>query len=140
MNTPMTLCSAQPHVHVRWSRRFLPCLACAALVAWAVHLYWPFAAIGDDTVDKAAVSVPSLVHWKDAEHDWLLVVDPGTHELVVYDTRDGRPLRRLGAASGVRAIDSIVGEGRRLIATSQRDPRPQVFLLPDLQPMTLASR
>ena len=142
MNTPMTLRrSAHPQAQALWSWRFLPGLAFAALAAWAVHLYWPSAATGDDTVDTAAtVSASSLVHWKDAEHDWLLVVDPATHELVVYDADDGRPLHRLGAASGTRAIDSIVGEGHWLIATSQRDPRLQIFSLPDLQPTALATR
>ncbi len=140
MNTSLPLRRrAHPQTHASWSWRFLPWLAFAALAAWAMHLYWPYAVTGDDTADTAVTASP-LVHWKDAEHDWLLVVDPATHELVVYDANDGRPLRRVGGASGARAMDSIVGEGNWLIATSQRDPRLQIFSLPDLRPTALATR
>ena len=140
MNTPMTLRrSAHPRPRASWSWRLLPWLALAALIAWAAHLYWPHAATGDDTADTAATVSP-LVHWKDAGHDWLLVVDPATHELVVYDANDGRPLHRLGVANGAVAIDSIVGEGNWLIATSRHDPRPQILSLPDLRPVALAAR
>lgn len=140
MNTPMTLRrSAHPRPRASWSWRLLPWLALAALIAWAAHLYWPHAATGDDTADTAATVSP-LVHWKDAGHDWLLVVDPATHELVVYDANDGRPLHRLGVANGAGAIDSIVGEGNWLIATSRHDPRPQILSLPDLRPVALAAR
>jgi hypothetical protein len=141
MNTPMSLrrC-AHPRTHAPWSWRFLPWLPLVALVAWAVHLHWPHAIVDSDSVEPVAtVSASSLVHWKDAQHDWLLVVDPSSHELVVYDANDGRPLHRLGTARGAKAIDSIVGEGNLLIATSQRDPRLQIFRLPGLQP-ALASR
>jgi hypothetical protein len=113
-------------------------LALAVLAAWILHLCWPSTAIGDNA--STTVSAPSLVHWKDAEHDWLLVVDQGTHELVVYDANDGRPLRRVGIASGAGAIDSIIGEGNWLIAMSQQHPRVQVLSLPGLQPATLAAR
>ena len=142
MNTPMTLRrSAHPQAHAPWSWRFLPWLAFAALAAWVLHLHGPSAANGEDTVDTSVTASASpLVHWKDAEHDWLLVVDPATHELVVYDANDGRPLHRLGAVRGAGAIDSIVAEGHWLIATSQRDPRLQIFSLPDLQPTALATR
>jgi hypothetical protein len=113
-------------------------LALAVLAAWVMHLCWPSSADGDDVSTMA--STPSLVHWKDAGHDWLLIVDQATHELVVYDANDGRPLHRVGAASGAGAIDSIVGEGNWLIAMSQQHPRLQVLSLPGLQPATLAAR
>jgi hypothetical protein len=139
MNTPMSLRCAHAPTPASWSRRFLPWLALAALAGWVVHLHRPDA-IASDTVDPAAtLSVSSVVHWKEAEHDWLLVVDPSSRELVVYDANDGRPLHRLGAAHGAKAIDAIVGEGNLLIATGRRDPRPRIFRLPDLQP-ALASR
>jgi len=140
MNMPMSLRRyAHPQTRASWSWRFLPWLALAALVAWGLHLHRPQAIAGGPIDPSATASMSSLVHWKDAEHDWLLVVDPVSHELVVYDANDGRPLHRLGAGRGAKAIDSIVGTGNLLIATSQRDPRLQVFHLPDLRP-ALASR
>jgi hypothetical protein len=133
MNTPMILRrSAHPQIHARWSGGLLPWLAIAVLIAWVAHLSWPYAT-GDDTADTA-FTVSPVVRWKDAKHDWLLVVDPAAHELVVYDANDGRPLRRLGA------IDSIIGEGNWLIATSRHDPHLQILSLPDLRPAALATR
>jgi hypothetical protein len=138
MNMQMALRrSAHPHTRVRRSWRLVQWLALAVLAAWMLHLYWPSTATGDDTTTASAAS---LVHWKDADHDWLLVVDQATHELVVYDANDGRPLRRVGTASGAGAIDSIIGEGNWLIATSQQHPLVQVLSLPGLQPVTLAAR
>ena len=139
MNMQMALRrSARPHTWVRRSWRLVQWLALAALAAWMLHLYWPSTATDDAASTTAPVS--PLVHWKDAGHDWLLVVDQATHELVVYDANDGRPLRRVGTASGAGAIDSIIGEGNWLIATSQQHPLVQVLSLPGLQPVTLAAR
>ncbi len=122
----------------QWSWRFLPWLTVAVLAAWVVHLAWPSAAIDDDMSTTAFAAPP--VHWKDAGHDWLLVVDPATHELVVYDANDGRPLRRLRAAGGTRSVDSIVGEDNWLIVAGDQHLGPQVLSLPDLPPAALAAR
>lgn len=139
MNMQMALRRrAHPLTSMRWSWRLVQWLALAVLAAWVLHLCWPPTATGSATSPPASAS--SLVHWKDAGHDWLLVVDQATHELVVYDANDGRPLRRVGVASGAGAIDSITGEGNWLIATSQQHPRVQVLILPGLQPATLAAR
>jgi len=139
MNTPLTLRrSAHSRIHARRAWRLLPWLAFAALVAWVAHLSWPYAAAGEG-VDNAITASP-LVRWQDAEHDWLLVVDRATRELVVYDARDGRPLRRLGAASGAGAIDSITGAGNSIIATNRHDHRMKILNLPDLRPASLATR
>ena len=104
-------------------------LGFAALAAW-----W----LPATTKNQAAMSVSPLVHWKDASHDWLLVVDQATSELVVYDALDGRPLRRVGAASGMGPIDSVIGEGDRVVIRSKQRPGLQVLSLPQLQPVTLA--
>lgn len=37
----------------------------------------------------------SVLHWRNAEHDWLFVVDDKTHEVEVYNAVDGRPLGRM---------------------------------------------
>ncbi len=121
--------------------RWMPWLVFAIIVAWITHLAWPVGAAGQGGLDAATTSMaPSLVHWKSAQHDWLLVVDPATHELVVYDANDGRPLRRLGAASGAGSIDSIRADGNRLIVASHQRPRLQILSLPSLTPVTLAAR
>lgn len=132
--------SAHPHTWVRQSWRLVQWLALAVPAAWMLHLYWPSTATDDAASTTASASVSPLVHWKDAGHDWLLVVDQATHELVVYDAKDGRPLQRVGTVSGAGPIDSIIGEGNWLIATSQQHPLVQVLSLPGLQPATLAVR
>lgn len=121
-----------------WFWRFLPWLTVAVLAAWVVHLAWPSAAIDDDTSTATFAAPP--VHCEGAGHDWLLVVDPATHELVVYDANDGRPLHRLRDAGGTGSVDSIVGEGNWLIVAGDQHPGLQVLSLPDLQPAVLAAR
>ncbi|MFC5440512.1 hypothetical protein [Rhodanobacter ginsenosidimutans] len=61
------------------------------------QLLWSAVPGSDNT---SATPIAPLVHWRDADHDWLLVVEQASGELVVYDANDGRPLRRLGAANG----------------------------------------
>ena len=139
MNTQATL-RQNPGSHARslWSWRSLPWLACAAVVAWSLHLLLQPAPVSSGADAQATGSVPAVVQWKDASHDWLLVVDQATHELVIYDAISGRPLRRLGGSAA--PIDSIAGEGDWLIATSQQGPHLQVLSLPELRPVTLAAR
>jgi hypothetical protein len=130
MNRPMIL-RRSAQIDFQWVWRFVPWLAFAVLFAWMLHLCWPSIVTGEDT---STLSVQPVVHWKDAGHDWLLVVDPASHELVVYDAHDGRPLRRL------QAVDSITGAGNWVIATSGQHPRLRILSLPDLQPMALVTR
>jgi hypothetical protein len=83
--------------------------------------------------------VSPLVHWQDGRHDWLLVADRGTHELVVYDATTGEPLRQLGHDDGLGSVDTIAALGDRLLvqdATGQ----PTLLRLPSLRADTLASR
>jgi hypothetical protein len=141
MNMQMAL-RRNPGAHAPPLRswRLLQWLACAVVAAWTLHMFSP-SPDGADALDAQTIApVQPLVHWKDSGHDWLLVVDRGTRELVVYDANDGRPLRRMGVASGAGPIDSIVGEGDWLIATSRQDPHLQIFSLPGLQPAPLAGR
>lgn len=137
MNMQMALSrSTQRPTRTSWSWRPVFLLMFAALAVWALQLWWSPATTNSQ--NSTAVSVSPLVHWKDANHDWLLVVDQATRELVVYDARDGRPLRRVGAASGVRSIDSIVGEGDWVVARSTQHPGLQILSLPELKPLALA--
>ena len=116
--------------------RFAPWLGFALLAAGTLQLVLPPVAGSDDV--SPAISAAPLVRWSDADHDWLLVVDQASGELVVYDANDGRPLRRLGAANGVAPIETMTREGDWLVTTSDRRRGLQILSLPDLQPVTLA--
>ena len=86
------------------------------------------------------VEIQPLVHFRDASHDWLLVVDSVTDEVVVYDADNGRPLQRLGADEGLVGVMSIAREGSRLLVTSDRQAAVHVFNLPEFQPVVLNDR
>ncbi|MDQ6648097.1 MAG: hypothetical protein M3Y93_12875 [Pseudomonadota bacterium] len=87
----------------------------------------------------SAARIQPLVHFQDASHDWLLVVDPATAELVVYDANDGRPLHRLGAAEGLSGVKSISSQGSWLFVTSDQHPALRVLKLPQFQPVAVAA-
>lgn len=101
----------------------------SALLCWC----WPRA----DRV--AAPPTPPLVHWQDAAHDWLLVVDPATRELVVYDAANGRPLQRLGADDGLPEVQSIARRGSWLWVTGKQQPAVRLRL-PQLQAVASSGR
>jgi hypothetical protein len=88
----------------------------------------------------SAAEIQPLVHFRDASHDWLLVVDAATGEVVVYDAASGRPLQRLGANHGLSGVTSITQEGSRLLVTSDRQPAVHVLKLPEFQPVALIER
>ncbi len=87
--------------------------------------------------DAATGAAPAnqLVRWQDASHDWLLVVDPSTHELVVYDARDGRPLDRFGTDDGLPRVKSIALRGPWLYVTDRSDAKTRLLRLPELHTM-----
>lgn len=60
----------------------------------------------------------TLMHWRDAGRDWLLVADDEGNQLAVYDAADGRLLQRLGP----RAVGNVA-------ALAQRDGR--LFVVDD---------
>jgi hypothetical protein len=116
--------------------RSLPVIVLLALFS-ACLLWWCWAA-----ADRAAEqpSVQQLVHWQDADHDWLLVVDPATRELVVYDATDGRPLERLGADDGLPDVQSIAQQGPWLFVTGRQHPKLRLLKLPELQAVAASDR
>lgn len=126
-----------PSFSPRW-RRGLGWLAASVLGAWVLHPGLTPTSGADHPAISPAGATSSLVRWTDATHDWLLVVDPATHELVVYDAVDGRPLRRVDA--GEASFDSIQRNGNRLIATDRQRARVQVLSLPGLVPVALTAR
>ena len=82
---------------------------------------------------SAGGSINQLVHWQDDAHDWLLVVDPRTREVVVYDAVDGRPLGRLGVDEGLPQVRSIALHGQRLVVTGSRAATVRLLDLPALR-------
>jgi hypothetical protein len=114
-----------------WRR--LRWLGFALLAAGVWQLLWSAVPGSDNT---SATPIAPLVHWRDADHDWLLVVDPQTRELVVYDASDGRPLQRLGAEDGVPPAQSIVLQGPWLFVMGGQHPKVRLLKLPQLQVVT----
>lgn len=116
--------------------RSLPVIMLLALLS-ACLLWWCWPA-----ADRAAEapSIQQLVHWQDADHDWLLVVDPVTRELVVYDATDGRPLERLGADDGLGDVQSIAQQGSWLLVTGRQRPEVRLLKLPELRAMAVGDR
>jgi hypothetical protein len=84
--------------------------------------------------------VQPLVRFQDASHNWLMVVDPATHELVVYDANNGRPLHRLGADDGLAEVTAISRKDSLLYVTGNPDEAMQVLRLPQLQTVALNQR
>jgi hypothetical protein len=110
----------------------------ALLVVLSAFLLWSWLPAPDETTELPAAN--QLVRWRDAGHDWLLVVDSQTRELVVYDANDGRPLRRLGADEGVPPVQSIVLQGSSLFVMGAQHPKVHLLKLPKLQPVTIRGR
>ncbi|CAM0999351.1 Phytase [Rhodanobacter sp. Root179] len=108
------------------------------LAALSLGLSWSWlpASAGADETDP----VGQLVHWRDAAHDWLLVVDPETRELVVYDANDGRPLERLGADDGLPDVHSIAQLGSLLLVMDRQGSKLRLLKLPQLQQVAFDPR
>jgi hypothetical protein len=94
---------------------------------------------GRDGAASPRPIVNPLVHWQDSRHDWLLVADRGTHELVVYDATTGEPLQRLGRDDGLGSVDTIAALGDHLLVQDARG-QPTLLGLPSLRAGTLALR
>jgi hypothetical protein len=123
----------------RYRRRLIRTLLLVTLAtagAFAIHAAWHSAA----AEPAMAIGDSQLVHWTDADHDWLLVNDRSAHALVVYDATTGRPLKRLGAASGMAEIEAIARQDDRLLVSSGLDAPLRALALPELRPVALASR
>lgn len=118
-----------------WRHALMPALAVLAVLAglWLASPGQSEAPFGGD------LQVSRLVHWQDAQRDWLLVADRSSHELVVYDARTGAPLQRLGADDGIGEVDTIARAGDRLLVRGIEGPA-KVLTLPDLRATGLAGR
>jgi hypothetical protein len=103
------------------------------LTVLSLGLPWSWSSAPDTAATKA--SDGQLVRWQGAGHDWLLVVDPATRELVVYDANDGRPLDRVGADEGLPPVREIALRGSWLYVRGQPHAKTQWLKLPELQAM-----
>jgi len=123
-----------------WSPgRFFRGMAVAALLlALAAALLWWCWPVAGGRAEQS--SVRQLVRWQDAAHDWLLVVDPATSELVVYDGTDGRPLERLGADDGLPDVQAIARRGSWLFVTGRQHPQVRRLKLPELRAVAVDGR
>lgn len=81
-----------------------------------------------------------LVRWHDKRHDWLLVADQVSDEVVIYDATDGRPLRRLGSRQGLAGVQGLARRGVRVFVFGRGRRAVRVLKLPQLQPVDLAVR
>jgi len=113
-----------------------PGLILLAVLSLGLSWSWLSAPTGADQADP----VGQLVHFRDAAHDWLLVVDPETRELVVYDASNGRPLERLGADDGLPEVDSIAQSGSLLLVADRQHAEVRLLKLPQLQQVAFDPR
>jgi len=136
MNMQIVLRHRSP---VAWSPgrlpRSLPVIMLLAVLSACLWSWWPAA---DRATEQR--STQQLVHWQDAGHDWLLVVDPTTGELVVYDAVDGRPLERLGADDGLPQVRSIARQGSWLLVTGRQQSKVHRLKLPELRVVAVDDR
>ena len=113
-----------------------PGLILLAVLSLGLSWSWLSVPAGADQADP----VGQLVHFRDAAHDWLLVVDPETRELVVYDASNGRPLERLGADDGLPEVDSIAQSGSLLLVADRQHAEVRLLKLPQLQQVAFDPR
>jgi hypothetical protein len=108
----------------------------AGLAAMSVLLHVPSPVPGS----PASARPNALVRWHDARHDWLLVADQASDEVVIYDATDGRPLRRLGRRQGLAGVEGLVRRGPWVFVFGRGRRDVRVLKLPQLQPVDLAAR
>lgn len=99
-------------------------ILCLALAGWLAWTAWP----GVQVQDEPVTDVHTFARWRGDGHDWLLKAEPGQGTLVVYDARDGRPLRRLPVAG----VNEIVLQGNWLFVLCDTSPGLRLLRLPQL--------
>jgi len=124
--------SRQARPSGRLDRRLLRPLGTVLALALSLGLLWSSLPPAADDDGGPDVAVGQLVRWRDARHDWLVVVDPDSHELVVYDAHDGRPLERFGTDDGLPPVQSIRNEGP-LVTVSGAGRQTRLLKLPELE-------
>lgn len=69
----------------------------------------------------------SLVHWRDARHDWLLVANDEANQMTVYDASSGRPVQRFDART-VGDVAALIQRDGRLFVMNDDGTRNELKL------------
>lgn len=106
-----------------------------------VHRWWPVAVLlagllmvallpatlpmgRTDMRPESELRLNTVVHWRGAGIDWLLVIDHEDDELIIYDAGDGRPLCRLGEGTGSSDHGPLSPCSRRVLEVGRKGFRP----------------
>jgi hypothetical protein len=114
-------------------RKVRPLAAAGMLVALAIVVANGFGLSHPRAVTSRSESMfNTLVRWKDASHDWLLVTDDKANQLSVYDARDGRLLHTLDRTTGFGEVAALAQRDGQLFVVEDSG-RLDPIRLPQLQ-------
>jgi hypothetical protein len=107
-----------------------PWLAATGLLAGLVAIVWGnFGLLRLPTITtRTQPGFNSLMHWRDAGHDWLLVANGQANQLIVYDATDGRPLQRIDVESDLRGAETLAQRDGRLFVVDDDGKLDEVRL------------
>ncbi|WP_458071685.1 hypothetical protein [Rhodanobacter sp. BL-MT-08] len=74
----------------------------------------------------------TLVHWHDANHDWLVVGDGESDQLSIYNAADGSLVRRVAVRHGLNDANALAQRDGRLFVVGD-DGQLGELQLPQLQ-------
>jgi len=74
----------------------------------------------------------TLVHWRDASHDWLLIGDGKSDQLNIYNAVDGSLIRRVAVRRGLSNGNALAQRDGRLFVVGE-DGKLDELTLPQLQ-------
>lgn len=124
LSMPRTVAGSTSQRRFGWRARTVTAVLILALAlgfAWLAQPYSPAGSASD-------ANAHTFAHWRSEAHDWLLMAEPDEGALVVYDAKDGRPLRRLP----VTGVKGIVLEDDWLFVISTAHPGLRLLHLPQL--------
>jgi hypothetical protein len=121
-------------------RMFRPLAAIGMLAVLAVVVSNGFGLSRPRAVTSRSESTfNTLVRWKDASHDWLLIADDKANQLHVYDANDGRLLHTLDRTTGFGDIAAMAQRDGQLFVVEDSG-RLDPIRLPQLQLIASSDR
>ncbi|WP_158886135.1 hypothetical protein [Rhodanobacter sp. L36] len=121
-------------------RKLRPLAAAGMLVALAIVVANGFGLSRARAVTSRSESTfNTLVRWKDASHDWLLVADDKANQLTVYDANDGRLLHTLDRTTGFGEVAALAQRDGQLFVVEDSG-RLDPIQLPQLQLIASSDR